>query len=166
MQLRTLLLALLILAAFAARATANDPSSMKRNLLELSGLKEGGIELIDGNEDCTASTLRILEIDEDDHFTLTISLGAQPLIMGLGVQNTKSKERGCEILETATVGHRKVGYKKTQSCGKRGEFEYLTNITVDEAGFEYTKTNSKILNKELGKKETTLTRTCKYRFVQ
>lgn len=160
MQLKKIALILLCLSSFAARAASLQPGAMKQNLIELSGLKEGAIELVDGNEECDASRLRILEIDEDDHFTLTISLGAQPLIMGLGVAKTKSIERGCKIVEAATVADKKIEYKKTQSCGSRGEFEYTTTILVDGNGFQYTK-----INKDLATKQETLKRTCKYKFL-
>ncbi len=161
MQLRTIDLILLVLAVVASRAESIEPDVLKRNLLELSGLKEGPIELIEGNEDCIASSLRILEIDEDDHFTLTISLGATPLITTLGVANDKYTERGCAIVEAATVGNKKVGYTKTQDCKAKGKFEYKTDVLVTSSGFEYTK-----VNKDLVKKIETLRRTCKYKFAQ
>lgn len=162
MQLRTLVLILFALIVVAARAAEGrtpaqaDPSVLKQGFLKLSGLKEGPIELIDGSEDCRVSTLRVIEIDDA---TLTLSLGANPLVTGIGANSVNYSERGCRVEEKATTASRSVTFRKTQTCGDGiGKLEYAVDVAVSAEGFRFTR-----VNRRNGK--ITLNLACKYRFL-
>jgi hypothetical protein len=149
MQLKTILILLFVLAIASSFAEA----APKDDFLKATGLRMGPIELIDGGEDCMYSNLRLIEIDDG---SLTLSLGAEPLIMGLGVGTTTDTERGCTTEETATYGTGKADYKKKQVCGKN-VLQYFVTVGVTGEGFEFSK-----LNKQNGKIVKDLT--CKFKF--
>lgn len=154
MQMKNLSLCLVLILSAGSVASAANLEAFKGSFLKTTRMVEGKVSLVDGPDSCQMGRLQILLIDEDE--SVTLMLGAKPLITGLGHPASESKERRCLARESADFSARGVNGHRVLDCGtKKSEFDI--QITLLDGGFEYTR-------KVSSNGKTVLNEVCKYSY--
>lgn len=122
-------LSLIVLSLFSTQIFASE---LKDKFLQATQAREGLYQKVSGPEACLEGRVRILDFDRD----LTLMVGAQPLILGIGKENQLVKEPACTTRSSARFeGHRVTG-ERTQRC-KSLEIRFVTDARFTAEGLIY-----------------------------
>lgn len=147
----TLFLLGLTIIGEAQAGNAGDSNQVSPEAIQefwrITNLRPGEYGLVSGEEQCQVGNLYVLPIEE--HFTLM--MGAHPIILGLGGDESESADRECSSRVTTSFGENHVESKRTMTCGN-DLYEFTTKIDSTDKGFDYMRKN--YLNGKIIRKET------------
>lgn len=129
MQITKLILSLLLFKSMA------QASELKARFLESTKLVEGTYQLVRGDQSCQQGPLKIVDLENE----LTLMLGANPLVRGIGLENNSTQERGCTTKVSGRFDGSKISGELSYVCDRLGGAETQVEVSVNGDEISYTR---------------------------